>query len=79
MLEESKKGSKGQNVLSGKALFQYDPTMFQDDEEAADMETYEEREEEEEKKEEEPDYTKNGHTNGGIDGQDGQNVDTNLF
>jgi hypothetical protein len=26
--EEAKKGSKGQNVLSGKALFKYDPTLF---------------------------------------------------
>ena len=25
---ETKKGSKGQNVLSGKALFKYDPTLF---------------------------------------------------
>lgn len=26
--EERKKGSKGSNVLSGKALFKYDPTLF---------------------------------------------------
>lgn len=28
MAEEAKKGAKGQNVLSGKALFKYDPTLF---------------------------------------------------
>ena len=56
MKEEVKKaGSKGgHNILSGKALFKYDPTLFQDDEEAAGQEIYEEREEdfEEEKGEE---------------------------
>jgi hypothetical protein len=38
MKEEAKKaGSKGGfNVLSGKALFKYDPTLFKDDEDAAD-------------------------------------------
>lgn len=54
MKEEEKKGSKGgKNVLSGKALFKYDPNLFQDDEDAADEKIYEEREEdfEEEKKE----------------------------
>lgn len=60
MVEESKKiGSKATHILSGKALFKYDPTLFKDDEEAADEKVYEEREEleeEEEKKEEEPIY-----------------------
>lgn len=55
MKEESKKaGSKGHNILSGKALFKYDPNLFMDDENAADEKIYEEREEfdeEEEKKE----------------------------
>lgn len=48
MKEESKKaGSKGgHNILSGKALFKYDPTLFKDDENAADEKIYEEREEE---------------------------------
>jgi DRG Family Regulatory Proteins, Tma46/Zinc finger C-x8-C-x5-C-x3-H type (and similar) len=46
MKEESKKGSKG--FLSGKALFKYDPTLFKDDEEAADEDIYQERNEDEE-------------------------------
>jgi hypothetical protein len=57
MKEESKKaGSKGgHNILSGKALFKYDPTLFKDDDNAADEAIYEERDddfdyEEEEKK-----------------------------
>lgn len=56
MKEEAKKvGGKGSNILSGRALFKYDPNLFQDDEAAADGDVYEERnedEEEEEKKEE---------------------------
>lgn len=52
MKEESKKvGGKASNILSGKALFKYDPNLFQDDDEAADMETYEERNEEDEEDE----------------------------
>lgn len=56
MKEEEKKGaSKGKGILSGRALFKYDPTLFRDDENAADEKIYEEREEdfdfeEEEKK-----------------------------
>jgi len=50
--EEEKKGGK-KNILSGKALFKYDPTLFQDDENAADQDIYEERVEEEEEKAEE--------------------------
>jgi phosphate transport system permease protein len=53
--EEAKKvGGKGSNILSGRALFKYDPNLFQDDEAAADGDVYEERneDEEEEKKEE---------------------------
>jgi hypothetical protein len=47
-LEEAKKtGGKGLNVLSGRALFTYDPTLFTDDAEALDNEEYEEEEEEE--------------------------------
>lgn len=46
MKEEAKKASsKGNNIMSGKALFKYDPTLFQDDENAADEKIYEEREE----------------------------------
>ena len=42
MKEEAKKGSKGSTVMSGKALFKYDPTLFQDDELAADEKFYDE-------------------------------------
>lgn len=65
MKEEAKKaGSKGgSNILSGRALFKYDPTLFKDDEEAALGDIYEERnEDEEEKKQEEykaSDFVKN--------------------
>lgn len=49
MKEEAKKaGSKGgSGILSGRALFKYDPTLFQDDEAAADQDLYEERNEDE--------------------------------
>jgi hypothetical protein len=56
-LDEAKKtGGKGLNVLSGKALFSYDPTLFQDDAEALDDKEYEEEipEEEEEKEDDRP-------------------------
>jgi len=53
MKEEEKKGAKGKNIMSGKALFKYDPTLFKDDEDAADEKIYEEREELEEEKQEE--------------------------
>lgn len=42
---ERKTGGRGLHVLSGRALFQYDPTLFVDDEEAAGDEDYEIREE----------------------------------
>lgn len=52
MKEEAKAGNKkGFNILSGKALFKYDPTLFKDDEEAADEDIYQERTEEEEEEE----------------------------
>jgi hypothetical protein len=51
--EEKKAGSKKSHILSGRALFKYDPTLFTDDEEAADVDTYEEREEEMEEVKEE--------------------------
>jgi hypothetical protein len=52
MKEEVKKGGKN-TVMSGKALFKYDPTLFKDDEQAADEKFYEEiveEDDEEEKK-----------------------------
>lgn len=54
MKEEAKKSGKSgaTGVLSGRALFKYDPTLFQDDEAAADAAIYEEREEEEQDQEE---------------------------
>lgn len=48
MAEESKKASGKNNILSGRALFKYDPNLFQDDEEAAGNEVYDVIEEEEE-------------------------------
>ena len=49
MKEEAKKGGKGgQGILSGRALFKFDPSVFQDDEAAADSAVYEERAEDEE-------------------------------
>jgi len=47
--EAKKSGGKGLNVLSGRALFSYDPTLFTDDAEALDNEEYEDEIEEEEK------------------------------
>jgi hypothetical protein len=66
MKEEAKKvGGKGSNILSGRALFKYDPNLFQDDEAAADGDVYEERneDEEEEKKEVVKEVSKKGLDN----------------
>jgi len=41
-----KSGGRGTDVLSGRDLFTYDPTLFIDDEDAADEEDYEEESEE---------------------------------
>ena len=44
MKEESKKtGKSGSSVLSGRMLFKFDPTLFQDDEAAVEGDLYEER------------------------------------
>ena len=50
MKEEAKKtgNTKGTGILSGRMLFKFDPTLFQDDEAAADSTVYEERNEEDE-------------------------------
>jgi hypothetical protein len=50
MEAEVKKGSKGKkgSIMSGKALFTYDPTLFKDDEDAVDDDLYEDRVESEE-------------------------------
>jgi len=95
MKEESKKSGKsgaGTGILSGRALFKYDPTLFQDDEAAADAQIYEEREEDEqdqeEKKEdgviEESDNLRDGQSDNGEEGEDGEHrggagVDEELF
>ncbi len=92
MKEESKKtGGKGTNILSGKALFTYDPSLFKDDENAADDQVYEERNDEELEKIEEEKKEEDGYENGTTDnqGENGeeeehemikkQGVDTNLF
>jgi hypothetical protein len=58
--EEQKKSTKGNTVMSGKALFKYDATLFQDDEDAADDKFYDEIiEEAEETKEEDEKFVLN--------------------
>jgi hypothetical protein len=52
--QSGKKGA-GTGIMSGRALFKYDPTLFQDDEAAADAQIYEEREEDEQDGEERKD------------------------
>lgn len=58
MEQEKAKGFKGKNVFTGKALFSFNPELFQDDDNAADDELYDERiesegdDEEEEEKDE---------------------------
>ena len=45
MAEEAKSKKKGKNaggIMSGKALFTYDPTLFKDDDDAVDDDLYEE-------------------------------------
>lgn len=89
--EEKKAGSKGKNILSGKALFKYDPTLFKDDEDAADEKIYEEREEDEDDEEEKKESYIDGANdmikssvngtataNGDANGGDAQ-VDADLF
>ena len=67
MKVEAKKAHGGKNVMSGKSLFQYDPTLFKDDEDAAEETAYEVIQEEEETKEEE---TKEGESNANVDGEE---------
>lgn len=44
---KQKMASKGKNsIMNGRALFQYNPDLFKDDENAADANTYEETAEE---------------------------------
>ena len=77
------KGGKGYNILSGRALFKYDPSLFADDEGAVDNKEYEEREDQnsddennnhprEEIKEEE-DGEEEEHNEDGEEHQDGEN------
>ena len=72
MKEEAKKNasSKGTNVLSGRALFKYDPNLFQDDEDAAAGDIYEERNEEEEEEK------KQGEVDGQVDQGDDEDGET---
>lgn len=48
-----KQGGKGLQVMSGRMLFKYDPTLFKDDDNAIDADMYEVQEEDETKEEEE--------------------------
>lgn len=79
MKEESKKGSgKGSHILSGKMLFKYDPSLFKDDEGAADVDDYEARndlgeveenkEEEDKDKDDSDDDDEEEEKEGGVDG-----------
>lgn len=43
MEQEKAKGFKGKNVFTGKALFSFNPELFQDDDNAVDDEAYDER------------------------------------
>lgn len=62
MAEEIAKGQKGGaknfGFMSGKALFTYDPTLFQDDDGAVDEDKYDEREEDDDENEEASEQTK---------------------
>ena len=83
MKEEAKKvGGKGSNILSGRALFKYDPNLFQDDEAAADGDVYEERNEDEEEEKKEEDGNIEGddkeERKEESDGEDNYNSDANV-
>jgi len=45
MEQEKIKGTKGKNVFTGKALFTFNPDLFEDDDAAVDDDMYEERSE----------------------------------
>lgn len=47
-------GGKRNNIMSGRALFQYNPDLFKDDDNAGDAALYEEEEYKESDKKEEP-------------------------
>jgi hypothetical protein len=77
MEEEMKKaGSKIKNIMSGRALFALDPTVFLDDEDAYDADYYEIQEEEETKEEE---TAKQANKLYGDDDDTKAKVDTDLF
>ncbi len=80
--QESKKtGGKGLNILNGRALFQYDPSLFQDDLGAVEEDAYEEEEEEskqEETKKEAAEKDKDEGVEGAPTNGDVK-VDENLF
>ena len=82
MKEEAKKtGGKGTGILSGRALFKFDPTLFQDDEAAADGTVYEERNEDEEDVKK-PDDLREGQAQNGDEetkNDEGNAVDKALF
>lgn len=80
--EEMKKvGSKVKNIMSGRALFAIDPTVFKDDDDAYDADMYEIQEEEEEKKEEEvPKKKEQLYGDDDEPTEEGsQKIDTDLF
>jgi hypothetical protein len=81
MEKESKKvGGKATHVLSGRALFSYNPTLFTDDDGAADEQTYEERNEDEiEESKEEDEEDTNEEKKVDKKGEKKTGVDKDLF
>ena len=90
--EESKKAGGGKNILSGKALFTFNPTLFKDDDNAVDEGAYEEEkesaaegpikkiEEAKEEEENEDDYAKGKPSKNEVaNGEVGEGVDADLF
>lgn len=73
--EAKKSGGKGLNALSGRALFTYDPTLFQDDAEALDDAEYEEeenRDDEEQKNEDVPEEDEEDEQDGEEEAEEGE-------
>ena len=76
--EEAKKVGQKSNIFTGKALFKYDPTLFKDDEDAADANIYEERSDEDEEEKKETENIRDGQPEESK--EDGTTaVDTDLF
>ena len=66
-IQKKEKGNLTKSIMSGKALFTYDPTLFKDDDDAVDEDLYEEDQGEEETKAE------------GSEKKEEVKIDTDLF